>query len=55
VKYKGRRITKLEFITKKAMSIKIKDTHGVATLIGKTAVDGFVYLDLPRGKTSFAL
>lgn len=55
VKYKGRRITKLEFITKKAMSIKLKDTHGVAALIGKTAEDGFVYLDLPRGKTSFAL
>ena len=53
LKYKDGKIVKLEFLTKGARTVKIKDTYGLADILGVKAEDGFVTLDLKRGKNSF--
>lgn len=46
-------ITRLELVAKKDTTLRIKDTHGLASLVGKCAEDGFITLDVTRGTHKF--
>ena len=47
------KIVKLEIITKRDTTLKIKDSYGISELLGIKASGGFITLDLKRGKNVF--
>ena len=51
--YNKGKIVKVEFVTKRATDIKLKDNYGLADLLGVKAEGGFISLSLKRGKTAF--
>ena len=53
LKYNKGKIVKVEFVTKRATDIKLKDNYGLADLLGVKAEGGFISLSLKRGKTAF--
>ncbi len=52
-KLRNGRITSLEFYSKRNTKIRIKDASGLSTLLGINAKDGFITLDIKKGKTKF--
>ena len=53
LKYSEGKIISVEFATKRAIDIKLKDNYGLSALLGVKAEDGFITLSLKRGKTAF--
>ena len=53
LKLRGGKITALEFAAKRDMTLKIKDTRNLSTLLGVEAKDGFITLFIKKGKTKF--
>ena len=53
LKYKNGKIISLEFSTKYAREITLKDNYGLSELIGIPAKDGFIKLNLEKGTVKF--
>ena len=53
LKYSDGNITSLEFSAPGDMTLKIKDKMGLSALMGIEAVDGFITLQIKRGKMKF--
>jgi alpha-L-fucosidase 2 len=53
LKLRKGKITSLEFAAKRDMTLKIKDTRNLSTLLGVEAKDGFITLSVKKGKTKF--
>ena len=52
-KLRSGRITSLEFYSKRDEKIRIKDAYGLSSLLGISAKEGFITLDIKKGKTKF--
>ena len=53
LKLRKGKISYLEFNAKRDTTLKIKDNYGLSALLGKESVDGFITLDIKKGKTRF--
>lgn len=53
LKLRRGKISYLELFAKRDTTLKIKDTHGLSALLGIEAVDGFITIDIKKGKTKF--
>ena len=53
LKLRAGRISAIEFNSRQDMTLKIKDSYGISALIGVEPTDGFITLDIKKGRTKF--